>query len=190
MNETTHSVIEPLVQQAVNALRQGGIIAYPTEAVWGLGCDPFHREAFNRLLDLKQRPADKGVILVASNEQQLGTLTAGLSEQQLAVLRQVPERPTTWLVPAHSDIPDWITGDHPRVAVRISKHPVVRSLCEAFGGMLVSTSANLAGLPPATSEPQARSIFQHHVDVYVSGELGGYASPSRIIDLVSGEVLR
>lgn len=176
--------------EAIKVLRAGGIIAYPTEAVWGLGCDPYNAHAFNRLLELKQRPEDKGVILVASCEQQLGILRDGLSEQQLQTLREVPAQPTTWLIPSSDGIPQWITGQHSSVAVRISRHPVVKSLCDAFGGMIVSTSANLAGKAPATTEQEARAIFAGGVDIYVSGSVGGQKKPSRIIDLVSGKVLR
>jgi len=190
MTENSDNSDQASYAEAISVLRAGGIIAYPTEAVWGLGCDPHNAEAFNRLLELKQRPDDKGVILVASCEKQLGALRDGLSEQQLRILRERPTRPTTWLLPANSGIPQWITGQHATVAVRISDHPVVKSLCDAFGGMIVSTSANLAGSAPATTEQEARAIFAERIDCYVSGDVGGQQQPSRIIDLVSGAVLR
>ncbi len=175
---------------ALQALHTGGVIAYPTEAVWGLGCDPYDWRAFQRLLELKQRPLDKGVILVAANEAQLGSLLDNLADEQLATLRQGMEKPTTWLMPSDSSIPSWIRGRHDSVAVRISAHPCIKSLCEAFGGMIVSTSANRAGLPAARSHLRARCLFGDSVDAYVSGAVGGELSPSRIVDLATGQVLR
>jgi len=190
MPDSENSVQDRQLPEAVDALRSGGVIAYPTEAVWGLGCDPLNREAFNRLLNLKRRPLEKGVILVASCEEQLGLLLEGLNARQLQLLRTEQERPTTWLIPSNGHMPDWITGQHTTVAVRISRHAIVYSLCEAFGGMIVSTSANTAGCSPATSEQAARNIFHNQVDVYVAGKLGGQEVPSRIIDLQTGTVLR
>lgn len=190
MRDSDNSVQGQQLQEAVSALRSGGVIAYPTEAVWGLGCDPFNGNAVKRLLSLKCRPVEKGLILVASREEQLGSLPECLNAQQLGMLRAGQEKPTTWLIPARGHIPDWITGEHTTVAVRISRHPTVYSLCEAFGGMIVSTSANTTGVAPATSEQAVRNMFQDQVDVYVHGELGGQDAPSRIIDLQTGKVLR
>lgn len=190
MRDSENSVQGQQLQEAVKALESGGVIAYPTEAVWGLGCDPLNGEAVMRLLSLKSRPVDKGLILVASREEQLGLLLEGLNTEQLEMLRTGQEKPTTWLIPSHGHVPDWIKGEHSTVAVRISRHPTVYSLCEAFGGMIVSTSANTTGCMPATSEQAVRNIFQDQVDVYVAGELGGQDAPSRIIDLQTGKVLR
>lgn len=190
MRESDNRLQGQQLPKAVAALESGGVIAYPTEAVWGLGCDPFNGEAVKRLLSLKRRPPEKGLILVASREEQLGLLLEGLSARQLEMLRTGQEKPTTWLIPSRGHIPGWITGEHDTVAVRISRHPTVYSLCEAFGGTIVSTSANTTGVAPATSEQAVRNIFHDQVDVYVAGELGGQDTPSRIIDLQTGKVLR
>lgn len=175
---------------AVAAMSRGEVIAYPTEAVWGLGCDPFSFDAVSQILAVKQRPVEKGLILVASSLMQLGSVLESLEPSQIARLEQDTIRPTTWLVPHFHKIPAWITGEHDTVAVRLSKHPIVVSLCDAFGGMLVSTSANPAGLKPAASETEAREYFSGKVSHYVQGETGESEQPSDIIDLVSGKQFR
>jgi L-threonylcarbamoyladenylate synthase len=175
---------------ALTALREGGVIAYPTESVWGLGCDPNNHSAFQRLLRIKQRAAEKGVILVASSINQLGSLQDSLSAAQRQTLQTPTEFPTTWLIPANDTVPDWIRGEHSTVAIRISSHPIVMQLCNAFNGMIVSSSANRAGLDPAKTYSEAYSVFADEVDAYVQGETGGALQPSQIIDLQTGARLR
>ncbi|MBT8140484.1 MAG: Sua5/YciO/YrdC/YwlC family protein [Gammaproteobacteria bacterium] len=177
-------------EPALRALAAGEIIAYPTEAVWGLGCDPFNEHAVARLLSLKRRAQTKGLILVAAHAQQLKPLRNALSDAQWQKLCQPTEQATTWLVPNHGCMPPWICGVHDSVAVRLSSHPVVATLCQRFGDLLVSTSANPAGLIPARSERAARRYFRADVASYVSGATGGAAKPSRIMDLVTGLRLR
>lgn len=176
--------------ETVEALRRGGVIAYPTEAVWGLGCDPFHRTALTRLLALKQRDPAKGVILVAADMDQFAPWLEGLSDQQLDTLAASWPGPNTWLVPDNGHTPALVRGDHDRVALRVSDHPGVQALCRAFGGPLVSTSANHAGEPPAMSEAQIRQFFADELDAIVPGALGGNQRPSTIRDLLSGTTLR
>ncbi len=169
----------------------GGIVAYPTEAVWGLGCDPMNLEATLRLLQIKARPVEKGMILVAASTQQLGALYHDLDSQQREQLAQSWPGPFTWLIPdPQARIPWWIRGDHDTVAVRVSAHPVVIALCKAFGGPLVSTSANRAGQPPARSRLQVMTRLRQAPDLIVPGLLGGEARPSTIRDLRSGTILR
>ena len=174
---------------ALAALARGEIIAYPTEAVWGLGCDPFDGTAVHRLLQLKQRPLAKGLILVVADGEQLSGLWWRLSAAQRAQIASA-QQPTTWLLPHAGQMPLWITGEHDTVAVRVSRHPSVAALCHAYGGPLVSTSANPAGKSPARSQWAARRYFGRHVASYVGGPLGGAAKPSQIRDLESGAILR
>ena len=178
------------LHQAVTCLRQGGLIAYPTEAVWGLGCDPFDVRAVQRLLLLKRRPMHKGLILVASGLHQLEPLLAGFSAEQRQRLLDTGTQPTTWLLPHRDLIPGWVTGEHDSVAVRLTRHPLVAALCNHFGGMVVSTSANPSDLRAARSELAVRCYFRNRVDCYVSGPTQGLAQPSQIIHFHSGERLR
>ncbi|MFD0738783.1 Sua5/YciO/YrdC/YwlC family protein [Lysobacter koreensis] len=182
----------PALAAAVTALRHGGVIAYPTEAVWGLGCDPFAEAAVSRLLAIKQRPVDKGLILVAGGVAQLDGLLdweALPGDRRGAVLASWPG-PNTWIVPASARVPHWITGEHRGVAVRVSAHPVVVALCDAFGGPLVSTSANLSGQPPAFARDALDPALLARLDAITDGETGGLTAPTAICDARSGATLR
>jgi L-threonylcarbamoyladenylate synthase len=177
--------------QAARTIRAGGVIAYPTEAVWGLGCDPWNIDAVQRILDLKQRPMEKGLIVVAGSVEQVRFLLDPLSrDQQQKALSYWPG-PTTCLLPdVLHQIPQQVRGRHSSIAVRVSDHPLVRALCEAAGSPLVSTSANPAGRQPARYSWQVRRYFRNGLDRLVPGQLGGYRQPSKIIDIVSGQQLR
>lgn len=176
---------------AVDTLYAGGVIAYPTEAVWGLGCDPADPSACMRLLQIKQRPVSKGMILVAASMEQLQGLLEPLPEDWRATLRTHWPGPVTFLIPDPAgQIPWWIKGGHEAVAVRVSAHPLVAALCRRFGGPVVSTSANRAGRPPATSRLTVTRQLRRDLDYILPGPLGAEAAPSRIIDLASGRELR
>lgn len=175
---------------AVNALRAGGIIAYPTEAVWGIGCDPFCEEAVDALLEIKQRDWRKGVILVAADMAQLEPYLSGLDEKFLQILMASWPGPNTWLVPNNGTAPDWITGGRNTLAVRVTAHPVVVALCKRFGGAIVSTSANPAGRPPARTLSEVRRYFGDQLDAIVPGALGGLQNPTQIRNVISGEICR
>jgi L-threonylcarbamoyladenylate synthase len=191
MADERHSLNSWQQHMARRVLAAGGVIAYPTEGVWGLGCDPWDRPAVERILTLKQRPAGKGMILVASSVDQVAFLLeripASLRDQ---ALRHWPG-PVTCLIPdPDGQVPEWVRGKHNTIAVRVSDHPVVRSLCEAAGYPLVSTSCNPAGRPPARTSWQVRRYFNDRLDWLVPGALGGNRQPSRILDISSGTWLR
>ena len=180
------------LEEVVAALRRGGVIAYPTEAVWGLGCDPFDEVAVMRLLAIKQREVGKGLILIAGALPQLDGLLdwdALSAARRDAVLASWPG-PSTWIVPATPRVPRWITGDHDGVAVRVSAHPLVAALTAAHGGPLVSTSANLSGRPPAFTRGDLDPELLARLDALAPGETGGQTAPSTIRDARSGAVLR
>lgn len=178
--------------QAALRLHDGGVIAYPTEAVWGLGCDPFDEAAVLRLLAIKRRAMDKGVILVAGAAAQLEGLldwTPLPRDRRDAVTATWPG-PHTWVVPATARVPRWITGTHDGVAVRVSAHPVVVALCAAFGGPIVSTSANVAGAPPAFARDELDEALVAQLDGITTGETGGLTAPTAIRVAVTGAQLR
>lgn len=178
------------LQLAVDSLRNGGVIACPTEAVWGLSCDPENEQAVTRLLLMKGRTVSKGLILVASAESQLGPLLADLEPEQRRQLAATWPGPVTWLLPHRGRVPRWISGDHATVAVRVSNHPVLRLLCRAWGGPLVSTSANRAGAVAAREAFQVRRYFGDSVDYLLPGAVGRRARPTQIRDLASERIVR
>lgn len=177
---------------AATVLQRGGVIAYPTEAVWGLGCDPFDEDAVLRLLALKQRAVDKGLVLVAATLDQLDGLLdwdALPTDRSEAVYASWPG-PHTWIVPASGRMPHWITGAHDGVAVRVSAHPLVVALCDAFDGPLVSTSANPAGATPPKSLADFEPALLARLDGIIAGDTCGLERPTEIRDARSGAVLR
>ena len=179
-------------ETAATRLRRGGLVAYPTEAVWGLGCDPFDADAVQRLLDLKRRPAAKGMIVIAADLAQAlpHLLWHDLPETRRdAILASWPG-PNTWLIPCKPGVPDWLRGDHDTLAVRITAHPVAAALCRAFGGVLVSTSANRAGEPPARHFDELPADLLVQLDGWLEGETGGLAQPSTIRDARNGGIVR
>lgn len=178
------------LRQAAHALHAGGVIACPTEAVWGLSCDPFNPDAVARLLQLKDRPVAKGLILVAGSMSQVEFLLAGLPPKQRDILAASWPGPATWLVPHHGSVPSWISGDHATVAVRISNHPAVAALCDVYGAPLVSTSANPGGARPARAMFQVYNYFGRALDYVLPGRLGTQERPTAIRDLATGATLR
>ncbi len=178
------------LREARRVLRKGGIVAYPTEAVFGLGCDPYNADAVMRLLELKQRSWEKGLILIASHRHQLDLWLepVGLSVEQQ--LKQTWPGPITWLLHARPEVPEWLRGEHATLAVRVTSHPVAAALCDTFGGPIVSTSANLAGHRPARNVLQLQREMGDVVDYILHGEVGDQAAPTEIRDAASGRVIR
>lgn len=180
------------IERAAALLAAGAVIAYPTEGVWGLGCDPRNREAVLRLLAIKQRPVEKGLILIAADEAQLSPFIdlSALTAAQRDRVRATWPGPATWIVPASAAAPAWITGAHAGIAVRVSAHPPVVALCRAFGGALVSTSANRAGAPPPRTRAELDATLLARIDGCTEGDTGGGGRPSTIRDARSGTALR
>ena len=176
------------IRKAGRILASGGVVAYPTEGVFGLGCVPESLEGAARILIMKKRSAEAGMLLIASHPRQLDPwVAADVDTEQLA---SSPGRPVTWVVKAGDRVPWWIRGRHPGVAVRVTTHPVAAALCDAAGSALVSTSANVSGRPPARNRYVLRRQFRKAVDAIVPGTCGRAAGPSEIRDLSTGDVLR
>lgn len=176
------------VRRAVNTLRDGGVIAYPTEGVFGLGCDPQQYEAVLRILILKNRPVSAGMILLADHREQLDDWIHPTADEEKSL--SATDDFITWIVTAGSLCPEWISGGRSTCAVRITRHPVAAALCAAADSPLVSTSANLHGQLPATSQLGVRRIFGRTIDLIVPGETGGADGPSEIRVAASGAILR
>lgn len=174
------------IHRAGRVLRSGGIIAYPTEGVFGLGCIPDYGDAVIRILSIKKRSPSLGLVLIASAIEQLD----GWAEIPHASLDSCLDRPVTWIVPAAANVPYWIRGEHDGLAVRVTSHPVASALCDAADSLLVSTSANVSGSPPARTPYVLRRRFRSLVDCIVPGSCGPAAGPSEIRDLKSGKVIR
>ena len=174
---------------AARAVRRGGVIAYPTEAVYGLGCDPRDPVAVLDLLALKSRPVHKGLILIAADFAQLRPFVQEAAAGRMAEVLASWPGPHTWLLPARAQTPEWLTGEHPTLAVRVTAHPVARALCRLVGP-LVSTSANPAGRQPARDPLSVRRYFGDELDLVLAGPVDRTRGPSAIRDAASGRLLR
>ena len=179
------------IETALAALHEGEVIAWPTEAVWGLGCDPLNQAAVMKLLQIKQRLVEQGLILVAADFEQFQQLVAPVSVCELSRALASWPGPVTWLFPCRASTPAWLTGKHQTLAVRVSDHPLTRRLCRLFNGPLVSTSANPGGQAPALTTQQLQKYFTNtELAGYLPGELGGRDQVSTIRDLASDTIIR
>ena len=178
------------IYQASNVLQTSGVIAYPTETVWGLGCDPFDNAALERVIQIKRRDAHKGLILVAANIEQFDFLLHDQDESVIEKLKASWPGAVTWLVPHKNRVPKLVHGQFDTVAIRVSSHPMVQQLCKEFGGPIVSTSANFSGKPTVKSAIQAKCVLGPYLDFILSGPTGLANAPSRIIDMQTGRVIR
>jgi len=168
----------------------GGVFAYPTESVYGLGCDPWNLDAVSDLLTIKQRNPSKGLILIASCRDQLTPFVSLRKESDWKKLRSSGKRPITWIVPVSEETPWWIRGDHRGVAVRITDFDPVVQLCNSVNSALVSTSANYSGHPVCRNSVSVRQAFGNQLDTVITGDTGGVSMPSEIRDLYSDAVIR
>jgi L-threonylcarbamoyladenylate synthase len=183
------SALPEQIAHAARIIQQGGIIAYPTEAVYGLGCDPFNSAAVEKLLALKQRPMSKGLIIIAAEWSQVKNLVAPIPQARLKAIFETWPGPATWVFPASEMAPACITGDFTSIALRITAHPIARQLCLA-AGPIVSTSANIAQQPPATSAAQVKQIFSAQIDAIIDADVGKLGKPTIIRDALTAEVIR
>ena len=180
------------IEHAAEVFSQGGIIAYPTEAVFGLGCDPDNDQAVNKLLLLKQRSVDKGLILLAANYTQLLPYLnddAISQEQRSNILSRWPDA-LTQVLPANSNISPLLCGVFDSIAVRITNHPDVVALCELTNKAIVSTSANLTGQPPATTWLQVEQQLGDKIDCIIKTDTLGFLKPTCIINGLTGDIIR
>lgn len=178
------------LRRAARVLHCGGLVAHPTEGVWGLACDPANPGAIMRLLAAKQRDPGKGLILIGHNRDAIAPWLDPAAGTQMARAAADWPGPVTWLLPPHPRAPWWLTGQHDSIAVRVSAHPVAAALSRAFGGALVSTSANIAGHPAALSSWQVRAQLRDWVDLIIAGTLQNPGVPSTIRHGEDGRRLR
>lgn len=177
--------------QAATEICSGGIIAYPTESIFGLGCSPFNEQAFNKLLTLKNREPSKGVIVIAASLEQIAPMIKIKNqpwEQQVIASWQNNLQAITWVLPATDKTPEWLTGGRKTLAVRITHHPEIIKLCNKIDSPIVSTSANISQQPPAKTREQCLKMFPK--TAVLEGETLGQKQPSQIWDARSAKQLR
>jgi len=178
------------IKQAARVIRGGGIIAYPTEAIFGLGCDPFNLDAVWRLIQLKQRPVEKGLVIIASDLEQLLPFIEPMDNKIKDRVMATWPGPVTWLLPARSLVSPLLRGRHNAIAVRITAHPIAARLCRTLGHPLVSTSANIAEQHPASNTFEVRHRFGDAIDYLLPGRTGERQQPTEIRDALTARVIR
>lgn len=180
------------VDAAAALMRSGGVLAYPTEAVYGLGCDPHNHDAFERLFALKQRPPTQGVLLIGAEFAQVEAYIdlAAVPAEVLAQVRESWPGPNTWIFPRSTRVPDWVAGAHAGIALRVTAHEPAAALCRAYGAALVSTSANPHGEPPARSAAMAEGYFGEALEGVLDAPVGGQQRPTVIRDALTGAIIR
>ena len=176
--------------QAAEIIRDGGVIAYPTEGVWGLGCDPDNAQAVSKILQIKSRPMQKGLILIGSELEHISLYLKGLRDKDFDAIVQSKGKGISWLIPNNANAKEIVSGGQATLVVRLTDHPVVTEICQAFSGAIVSTSANPSGQSPAISAEQVNNYFGDTLNMIVPGVLGGQNGPSEIRDIQTGKVLR
>ena len=177
-------------RRAVMILRAGGIVAYPTESVYGIGCDPWNRAGVARVFAVKRRPVRKRCILIAADPGQLASLVDVHAPRFLRFASRYWPGPVTLVAPARVGAPAWLVDADGTLAARVTNHPVAGGLCASFRGPLISTSANRSGCPPARDSLRARAAFGAEIDWYVAGRVGELDAPTRIIDIRDGRMIR
>ena len=179
------------IRYAAHVIRQGGVIAHPTESVWGLACDPFNSAAVATILKLKQRPVSKGLILISGVSEHFDSLLEPLPEALQTRFYTPQSHPSTWLVQdIENQVPRSVKGKHDTVAIRVADHSELRDLTRILGHPIVSSSANPAGKEPARSKLKVHQYFSTQLDYILPAELGGFSRPSIIRDLQTANIIR
>jgi len=169
-------------------LVDGGVIAYPTESVFGLGCDPSNEQAITKILEIKKRTLEMGFVLLTPNIEIVSDWV-NMSNKQLKIFSSSSKRPTTYIVPASVAAPKWLAVKN-TLAIRLSNDPFIKNICGLLGLPIVSTSANLHGENPCKSAEEVQKIMGSQLDYIVFKQTGPFNNPSTIVDLSSGKTIR
>ena len=177
-------------EEAAGVIRSGGVVAYPTESCYGIGCDPLNTRAVKRIIRIKGRAISKGVILIADHQSRFNRYVSKPNEDMQARINATWPGPYTWLIPARPGVPQLLRGSHDSVAVRVTAHRVCRELCRTSAMALISTSANRSNRPSIKTLARVMSEFEGEIEGVVIGRIGHAIKPSTITDATTGEVLR
>jgi len=186
------TINELSIFSGVNAIREGKVIVYPTESVYGFGCDPMQPQAIEKIIALKKRPSHKGFILIISHISQLDLYLDKdkVTERNWGVVEKSWPGPVTWILPAKKDVNDFLLGPNQTIAIRMTAHPISKALCDEMNGAIVSTSVNRSEQAPIKQPEIIQSQFSGNISGIVAGDLGTQSKPSWVIDFATQSVLR
>ncbi len=176
------------IRHAAHVIRSGGIIAYPTDTIYGLGCDPYDAAAVDELNKLKQRPLNKQFILLAGDIEQINPLVLLNEEQQTRIIQTTES--TSWIIDASPQAPAWLTDKQNTLTIRISKSAFIKKLCTKLGHAIISTSANPSGKKPASNSLELHRYFHNSVHKILAHQQKLNAQPSKIIRLCDNHIIR
>lgn len=188
-----HNITNDLsVAAGVEAIRQGKVIVYPTESVYGFGCDPMQPLAVEKIIALKNRASHKGFILIISKIAQLTPYIDWdkIADSDWGVVEKSWPGPVTWILPAKQSVNALLLGSNQTIAIRMSSHPIAKALCDTMNGAIVSTSVNHSEQAPLMQPDIIQSQFSDDISGIVTGSLGTQSKPSWVIDFASQTVLR
>jgi L-threonylcarbamoyladenylate synthase len=171
---------------ASEIIKNGGNAIYPTEGIYGIGCDPFNKSSVENIFDIKGRDLTKNFIILASNIKYLKRIIDNNLFKNKAL---IDGSFTTWVVPTNKDCPLWLSANK-SIAIRITNHPVVDELCENIGGPVISTSANCSNQKYTDNITAIENIFDGKIDCIVKGQLGNEKKSSMIKDILTNKILR
>ena len=177
------------INQAADIIKNGGLIAYPTETVYGLGADPYNSEAIQKIFTAKGRAEDKGIILLIRGADDLSRLICNISPTAQILIEAFWPGPLTLVFRANRDLPPALLGGRGTVALRHSSSPIATQLLTAFSGPLTSTSANRSTEPPARSACEVENALGDHLDLILDGGPSASAIPSTLVDVSSDRAI-
>jgi L-threonylcarbamoyladenylate synthase len=176
------------IRHAAHIIKSGGIIAYPTDTIYGLGCDPYNICAIEKINIIKQRPLNKKFILLAGHFNQIKPLIKMDKNQEKIILRAT--QPTSWVVNAGPHAPKWLIDNNGTLTIRVSQNNIVQRLCHILGHAIISTSANPSGKTPAKNSLELHKYFHHTVDKILASNKKLTNKPSKIIRLCDNYIFR
>ncbi|MDH5202316.1 MAG: L-threonylcarbamoyladenylate synthase [Nitrospirota bacterium] len=180
--------MEQVLRHAVDALKNGSIIAYPTETFYGLGTKFDMEDSLKRLYDIKQRPKEKPMPLIIGNNKLLSVVAVNVNQIALSFIEKFWPGPLTLILPAKKNLSEYITAGTGKVAVRIPGESFALSLAKTADFPISATSANLSGMPPAQDTEAVIRYFGDKIDlIFDSGSSTG-GLPSTIVDVIGDEI--
>jgi len=173
-----------------DAIVKGKIIAYPTESVFGIGCDPENEQSINKIIEIKNRGKQKGLIIIADEVKKLSKFIHKDYLDLFIKKSDIESKPTTWIVPSSKHVLNLVKGEDSSVALRITQHPIASRICKYSNKAIISTSANISSKTPAKNSNEILMQFGEEIDIIVDGRVGDSIKPTQIVDLITNKVIR
>lgn len=172
-----------LIEKAAHILKNGGVIGYPTETVYGLGTDAYNEEALGRLFKIKGRETNKPVSILIRNVEMLEEVTSRIPPLAVSLIQGYWPGALTIIFHASKRCPPILTGKSGKVGVRISPNKIAQKLLGAFERPLTSTSANLSGMPSFSDPHEVYRLFRGRIDLVIDGGKTEGKGESTVIDV-------